>query len=93
MTTQALTAELSKRLGLSKSELIYKGLLALVQKELRKAEREISILRERYDVFSEEELYQAIKDGKITEHPAWEDYIIWKNKIFHIKNLRQLISD
>ena len=93
MTTQTLTSELSKKLGIAESELIYKGLLALIQKEIRKAEHEIVTLRERYDVFSETELYQSIKKGDIVEHPAWEDYIIWKNKKTHIKNLQQMVSE
>jgi len=43
-------------------------------------------MRERYDVFSRESLYQAIQNGEVTVHPTWEDYIIiiWKNKEAHI---------
>ncbi len=93
MRTQKLTSELSKKLGVAESELIYQGLLALIQKEIRKAEHEIVVLRERYDVFSESELYQSIKNGDIVEHPAWEDYIIWKNKKTHIENLQQMVSE
>ncbi|MBC8181788.1 hypothetical protein H8E88_11775 [candidate division KSB1 bacterium] len=93
MKIQTLTSELSKKLGVGESELIYKGLLALIQKEIRKAEHEIVALRERYDVFSETELYDSIKNGEIVEHPAWEDYIIWKNKKTHIKNLQQMVSE
>jgi len=32
-------------------------------------------MRERYDVFSRESLYQAIQNGEVTVHPAWEDYM------------------
>ncbi|MGB2728584.1 MAG: hypothetical protein WBD09_08940 [Halobacteriota archaeon] len=32
-------------------------------------------------VFSKEELYEAIKSKQIASHPAWEDYIVWKNKV------------
>jgi len=92
MDIDMLTVELSQTLALPGPELIYKGLLALVQKEIRLAELEISNLRERYDVFSKEELHQAIETGTIAAHPAWEDYIVWKNKEAHIKQLRQLIE-
>ena len=59
------------------------------QKEIRMAEQEIAGIRERYDVFSKEALYQAIRDGQVAPHPAWEDYIVWKNKEAHIASLRQ----
>lgn len=90
MNVETLTSLLSQRLGISEAELVYKGLLAFIQNEIRLAELEIANIRDRYGVFSQEELYQAIKDGQVVEHPAWEDYIIWKNKLAHIAELRQL---
>lgn len=90
MDVQALTLELSNTLAISESELIRKGLLAFIEKEIRLAECEIAQIRERYDVFSKESLYQAIQDGEIPGHPAWEDYIVWKNKEAHIARLRQM---
>ncbi|MBM4464552.1 MAG: hypothetical protein FJ014_03110 [Chloroflexi bacterium] len=90
MDVQALTLELSNTLAISESELIRKGLLAFIEKEIRLAEWEIARIRERYDVFSKESLYQAIQDGEIPGHPAWEDYIVWKNKEAHIARLRQM---
>ncbi|MBI4314860.1 MAG: hypothetical protein HY679_02910 [Chloroflexi bacterium] len=90
MSAQSLTLELSNLMAVPQAELIRKGLLALVEKEIRLAELEIAIIRERYDVFSKEALYQEIQANRITGHPAWEDYIIWKNKEAHIAQLRQL---
>jgi hypothetical protein len=90
MDVQALTLELSNTLAISESELIRKGLLAFIEKEIRLAEWEIAQIRERYDVFSKESLYQAIQNGEVAGHPAWEDYIIWKNKEAHIARLRQM---
>jgi hypothetical protein len=75
---------------LPEPEVIRKGLLALVEKEIRLAEHEIAEIRERYDVFSKEALYQAIQEGHLAGHPAWEDYIVWKNKEAHIARLRQM---
>ena len=63
-----------------------------VRKEIRLAELEIANIRDRYSVFSQEELYQAIQDGTAVEHPAWEDHIVWKNKLAHIQYLRQLAT-
>ncbi len=81
---ETLTASLSQKLGISETELIYKGVLAFIQSEIRLAESEIADIRDRYGVFSLEELYKAIQDGSVVEHPAWEDYIVWKNKLAHI---------
>ncbi len=48
------------------------------------AEWEVAQIRERYDVFSKESLYQAIQNAEVAGHPAWEDYIVWKNEEVHI---------
>lgn len=92
MNGQTLTATLSQQFGLSETELIYKGILAFIQKEMRLAEHAINAIRERYDVLSPEELYAAIQEGRITGHPSWEDYILWKNKAEHIRALREVIK-
>ena len=47
------------------------------------AEWEVAQIRERYDVFSKESLYQAIQNGEVAGHPVWEDCIVWKNKEAH----------
>jgi len=90
MNVKTLTSSLSQQTGLPETELVHKGLLAYIQNEIRLAELEIANIRERYGVFSKEELYQAIEEGNVVEHPAWEDYIIWQNKLAHISNLRHL---
>jgi Arc/MetJ-type ribon-helix-helix transcriptional regulator len=90
MSIDTLTLELGNMMSLPESEVIRKGLLALIEKELRFAEDEIAEIRERYDVFSQEALSQAIQEGKVAEHPAWEDAIVWKNKEAHITRLRQV---
>jgi len=92
MDVRALTLELSNALAMPESEVIRKGLLAFIEKEIRLAEWEIAQIRERYDVLSKESLYKAIKDGEIPGHPAWEDYIVWKNKEAHIARLRQMVG-
>jgi hypothetical protein len=90
MSVQALALELGRLMVLPEPEVIHKGLLALVEKEIRLAEHEIAEIRERYDVFSKEALYQAIQEGRLAGHPAWEDYIVWKNKEAHMARLRQM---
>ena len=61
-----------------------------IEKEIWLAELEIANIRERYDVLARQDLYRAIQDGQIAAHPAWEDYIVWKNTEIHIAGLRQL---
>ena len=90
MSEQTMTLELSAMLSLPAAEVVRRGLLALVEKEIRLAELEIANIRERYDVFSKDALYRAIQDGTVVAHPAWEDYIIWKNKESHIDSLRKI---
>jgi hypothetical protein len=92
MDVQSLTLELSDALALPEPELIRKGLLALIEKEIRLAELEIAQIRERYDAFSKEALHQAIEDSQVPGHPAWEDYIVWKNKEDHIARLRRVVE-
>lgn len=90
MSAQTLTGEMSNLMAIPEPLVVRKGMLALMAKEIRLAEEEIARIRERYDVFSKEALLQAIQAGAVPEHPAWEDYIIWKNKDAHIASLRQM---
>ncbi|HSN74600.1 MAG TPA: hypothetical protein VL334_05835 [Anaerolineae bacterium] len=90
MTAQTLTVEMSNLMAMPEPLVVRKGMLALMAKEIRLSEEEIARIRERYDVFSKEALLQAIQVGAVPEHPAWEDYIIWKNKDAHIASLRQM---
>ncbi len=90
MSVDTLAHELGEVLALPESEMIRQGLLALIEEETRLAEQEIATICERYDVSSKEALLEAIQDGKVVRHPAWEDYIIWKNKNAHIGRLRQM---
>lgn len=90
MTVSTLTVEMSSLMAMPEPVVIYKGMLALIEKELRLAEQEIAAIRERYDVFTKEALFNAIKLGTVPEHPAWEDYIVWKNKEAHMAKLQQM---
>lgn len=86
------TTQLSTILALPEQEVIRRGLLSLIEKELRLSEETIAAIRERYDVFSKEQLYQGIAEKRIPSHPAWEDYIVWKNKERYIERLRELVT-
>jgi hypothetical protein len=83
-----ITSDLSHVIGLPEVELIHRGLISFIEKEIRLAEADIADLVDRYNVASKEDLYDAIKSNKIPSHPAWEDYIVWKNKEKYIKDLK-----
>lgn len=80
--------EVSKRLGISREELVIKGVLSFLKKEIRLAEEEIAHIREKYNVKSKKTLYKKIKSKEIASHPAWEDYLTWKNKERYIQDLQ-----
>ena len=81
-----------KIVGASEEELINRSLISFIERELRLAEADIADLCERYNVITREELYEAIKTKKIASHPAWEDYIVWKNKERYIEDLKEQVQ-
>jgi hypothetical protein len=91
-SVSSAAAELSYAIGLPEDVLIHKGLISFIEKEIRLAEADIADLRDRYNVASKEELYEAIKSKKILSHPAWEDYIVWKNKENYIADLKARLN-
>ena len=80
---------ISKIVGVSEEEIISKSLISFIEREIKLSEADIADIRERYNVMSKEELYEAIKTKKIASHPAWEDYIIWKNKEWYVEDLKE----
>ena len=83
--------EISKKLGIPEKELVLKGVISFIEKELRLAEGEIADLREKYDVPTKEALYEKIKAKNVESHPAWEDYTTWKNKERYIDELKEYL--
>jgi len=84
--------EISRGLGISEEELLKKGLVAYLEKELRLAEQDIAKLKERYKASSPEQLEEFIASGKIYSHPAWEDLIIWENTLHHTEKMKKLLK-
>jgi len=83
-----ITADLSHFIGLPETVLIQRGLISFIEKEIRLADADIADLMDRYNVASKEDLYEAIKLKKISSHPSWEDYIVWKNKEKYVNDLK-----
>lgn len=81
--------EISKKLGISENELLLKGVISFIEKEIRLSEGEIADIREKYDAATKEDLYKMIETRDTESHPAWEDYITWKNKEKYIEELKE----
>lgn len=56
------------------------------------SELDLADIRDRYNVATKEELYEKIKSKTIESHPAWEDYITWKNKEQYIADLKEKLK-
>lgn len=88
LTLQSVAEELM----LPEETLLQQSLVAFLFREISLIEAEIGQLRERYALMWPAELKQAISDGRIVAHPAWEDYIDWHNSIEAIESIRTLLT-
>ena len=91
-SVSSVTSELSHVIGLPEDVLIHKGLISFIEKEIRLSEADIADIRDRYNLASKDDLYEAIKSKKIPSHPAWEDYIVWKSKEKYIADLKSRLG-
>lgn len=77
--TEDIIKKIAEDAGVGMEELTMSGLLALLREKKRKIMIDILDVFSRYGVASPGELEKKIKDGEITEHPAWEDLILLEN--------------
>ena len=79
----SITKEIIKRVaedtGITVDELTVSGFLAFLREKRRKVMLDRLDVLARYGATSAEEIGKKIKDGKIPEHPAWEDLIFLEN--------------
>lgn len=79
----AIAEEIIKKIagdtGVNVDELTTAGLLAFLREKKRKVIVDRLEVLGRYNATSTEELEKKIKDGEVTEHPAWEDLILLEN--------------
>ncbi|MHA1580041.1 MAG: hypothetical protein ACTSUQ_10500 [Candidatus Freyarchaeota archaeon] len=66
--------EISEALGLSKEELIRRGVRAYLELELKRINSEIMTLYRRYNVNSLRELDEKISRGELSETDAFDDF-------------------
>jgi len=79
MAETELVDRISRALGVSRDELVKRGVEEFLQAQLRACLAEIRELEVRYGVKGSKELEEKIRVGSVDEHPAWEDLIVWEN--------------
>ncbi|MDP3110519.1 MAG: hypothetical protein Q8M71_00260 [Thermodesulfovibrionales bacterium] len=80
---------LSKKYSMSKEEFIRYGSRLTLKERKRNLQIERLEILSRYEAETVKELGKKIKEGKVPEHPAWEDLIEIKNidsEIVEIEN-------
>ena len=87
-----LLNNISETLNISPDQIITLGIKAFLEREIRLAELDIADLRDKYLVFSKEELENKIKKKEINSHPAWEDLIAWENSEKYTARLKKIIE-
>ncbi|MBI3035566.1 hypothetical protein HYY71_04545 [Candidatus Woesearchaeota archaeon] len=82
---KSLLSKLSKELEIPKKRILDESLNVFLDAELRNASAEILQIKKQFNVSSLKELKSKIENGKIEEHPAWEQLIFWENLNKRIK--------
>jgi len=77
--TAEFVDRVSRALGVSRDELVKRGVEEFLQAQLRACLAEIHVLEVRYGAKGSKELEDKIRGGGVEEHPAWEDLIVLEN--------------
>lgn len=83
----------AKELSVPEELLIEQSLRVFLVREISLIEAEIAQLRERYTLMGPDQLKQAISEGRVVAHPAWDDYIDWQNAVENIESICQLLTE
>jgi hypothetical protein len=75
----ALMDEISQFVKVDRETLITRGIASLLKERKRLVLLERLQLLARHGVRSRQELEWAIQEGKVEEHPTWEDVIVLEN--------------
>jgi hypothetical protein len=86
----SLWDEISATVQKSTHQLEAEALRAWLRQELAETDREIIEYVRKYRVTHPEQVENAIRNGKIDGHPAWEDMIDWMNPIAYREKLLAL---
>ena len=76
---------LSRELEIPEDKILDESINVFLDRELRNSAAEILKIKSQFNVSSPKELKTKIEEGKIDEHPAWEQLIYWENLQKRIK--------
>lgn len=89
---KSLLKGLSKDLEISEKRIIDEGISVFLERELRNASAEILSIKTQFRVSKPSELKRKIENGKVKEHPSWEQLIYWENLAKRIKVVNSWIQ-
>lgn len=92
MTGLETIEKLSKKYSMSPDEFMRHGSTLAMREKKRNMQIERLDILSRYKADSADGLEDKIKDGKVPEHPAWEDLIEIKNIDAEIKEIESDIQ-
>jgi len=76
---KSLLSELSKELELPEKRILNESINVFLERELRDASAEILKIKSQFNVSKPDDIKRKIENGKLEEHPAWEQLIYWEN--------------
>jgi hypothetical protein len=91
--SERLLTRMAEDLGVSEDELLVESLLEYLKSKKRDCMADRLEILSRYGVSSSKEIEEAIKNGRIAEHPSWEDLIVIENLEDKIKKLDKEIAN
>ena len=92
-TSERLLTHIAKDFGVSEDELLVESLLEYLKSKKRDCMAEKLEILSRFGVSSARELEVAIGEGKVAEHPSWEDLIVVENLEEKIERLDREIGN
>lgn len=85
--------KISQKYSVSTEEFIRSGIISNLKEKQRLLRIERFEMLARYQTSSVDELNQKIAEGKVAEHPGWEDLIELKNIEHEIEEIEHDIRD
>lgn len=77
-STSQIIRDLSSKLGVNEERLADDMVITYIETALSDLTKFETDLKKKYDCDSSSELKKKIERGEVEEHPAWEDYLTWR---------------
>ncbi len=91
--SSGLVALVARRLGVSPEALERDALILWLRRRLALIEAEVASILSRYGVRGPGELEEAVRGGRVPEHPAWEDLIVLQRLLDEKRRVEELLRD